>query len=141
MQHSNTQYAYRFLVVGGIAFIFNYCLLLLLHHAFVIDKISAEAIAMVFSVHLTFFMHDRWTYKEEGRQAGTYFMDIRKRYGSYVVSNSFSAVLTIIMFGVLSRWLPSLLALGISALISMVWNFVANKLFIWRKPSDGAQEL
>jgi glycosyltransferase involved in cell wall biosynthesis len=130
-------YAVRFAVVGAIAFVFNYILLLLLHRFTGMNKIESEAVAMLFSVHLTFLLHDQWTYKGL-RGNREYFWDIRKRYASYVLSNGFSAILTIVMFGVFAEFMPTLLALGIAAFVSMIWNFVVNKVVIWRKPNEQA---
>jgi putative flippase GtrA len=101
------------------------------------NKIESEAVAMLFSVHLTFLLHDQWTYKGL-RGNREYFWDIRKRYASYVLSNGFSAILTIVMFGVFAEFMPTLLALGIAAFVSMIWNFVVNKVVIWRKPNEQA---
>jgi putative flippase GtrA len=127
-------YTIRFIIVGGVAFVFNYAVLLILHRTTSLGKVGSEAISMVLSVHVTFFLHDRWTYAGVITHRHTYFWGIGKRYVSYVASNSFSAVLTVVMFALFSRVLSNLAALAIAAAISMIWNYILNKFVIWRKP-------
>jgi putative flippase GtrA len=95
------------------------------------NRLIGEAVAMLFSLQLTFALHDRWTYKGEDFAAG-YSMGVRKRYVSYLISNSFGSVLTVVLFASFA-FLPRFMALGAAAAVSMVWNFVFNKVVIWRK--------
>lgn len=127
-------YVYRFLIVGSVAFIFNYCLLTFIHSVTGLGKFPSEALSMLVAVQLTFFMHDRWTYAESNSKR-RYFLGIGKRYVSYIASNAFSAALTVVLFGLLVQFMPNLLALGVAGVVSMAWNFIINKLFIWRHPA------
>lgn len=128
----NNKYVYRFVIVGVIAFVFNYALLEFLDAVTNLDHLASEAVSMLFSVQLTFFLHDRWTYKEAAGEREKYLWGIGKRYLSYLLSNSFSAVLTVVLFGLFAGLMPNVLALGFAAAISMAWNFTVNKLLIWR---------
>lgn len=134
-------YSIRFVIVGGIAFVFNYGVLIALHSTTSLGKIGSEAISMLLSVHLTFILHDRWTYSSVLTHRHNYLWGIGRRYASYVASNSFSAVLTVVMFALFSRFLPNLTALGAAALVSMMWNYVINKFVIWRKPGTKDEEI
>lgn len=125
------RYIYRFVVVGVVGFIFNYGLLQVFSSLLGINHVVSEAVAMLFSVHLTFLLHDRWTYAGQGSHK--YLWGIGKRYASYLASNAFSAMLTVVLFGVFAQVMPHVVALGSAAMISMVWNFTLNKVLIWRK--------
>jgi putative flippase GtrA len=127
---------YRFIIVGTSGFLFNSCLLLILNSHFRIEKIISEVIAMIFSLQLTFILHDRWTYKDGNYKSTHYHWSLKKRYTTYLFSNSFSSVLTIFLFAVFSIFLPRIIGLGIAALISMCWNFLMNKIMIWKHKID-----
>lgn len=124
-------YVFRFIVVGAIGFVFNYTLLFLLNDYGRLQKILSEAIAMLFSLQLTFVLHDRWTYAQKHLVNRGYSHGIKRRYGIYLLSNSSGALLTIVLFGVFSSFLAKFTALVFAALISMVWNFTFNKYLVW----------
>lgn len=130
------KYIGRFIIVGIAGFVFNSCVLAICIDYLGIGKIISEALAMLFALQLTFLLHDRWTYIDSTAGRKAYSWKLRKRYTTYLASNSFGSILTIVLFGVFSQTLPRLTALGIAALISMAWNFMANKVIVWRKPKN-----
>jgi glycosyltransferase involved in cell wall biosynthesis len=137
------QYIIRFVAVGAIGFIFNYCLLSVLHKYTNLGKVGGEAVSMLVSVQVTFFLHDRWTYaghQHVKHNTGSYLWGVQKRYVSYVASNGFSALLTVVIFALLSTFLSNFIALALAGAVSMVWNFVMNKVLIWRSPSAKSDE-
>lgn len=119
----------KFLIVGCFAFAVNYLMLEALIAVFKLGKTSSEIIAMAFSINLTFYLHDSWTYL---RERSGYRASTKTRYISYLITNSSGSILTIILFSIFSRSLPNLPALALAALISMCWNFVMN-LIIWKQ--------
>jgi putative flippase GtrA len=128
------EYIYRFVIVGVIGFVFNSAILVGLTKYVGLGKIPSEVIAMILALQLTFALHDNWTYTLHKNASGVYALALRKRYISYLMSNSFGSLMTIVLFGVFSWLLPGLVALAAAAVISMTWNFAMNKLLIWRRP-------
>lgn len=125
------RYIYRFVLVGGSAFLLNYFLLRIFHTHLGLDQVASEAISMVVSLQFTFIVHDRWTYElDEARIA--YRLSLARRYVSYLFSNSFGSAITIVGFVVLSRYWSSLISLAVAAGLAMIWNFTMNKVLIWR---------
>jgi putative flippase GtrA len=118
----------KFLIVGTVAFFANYLILEFVLANFTDSKLIASIIAMVFTINLTFLLHDRWTYVKNSAE---YHLSILKRYPSYLLSNSSGSLITIAIFTVLSRTLPNIISLGVAALTAMTWNFVIN-LIVWR---------
>ena len=133
---SNYSYIGRFIVVGIIGFVFNYMILTAVIDYLKLERIVAEIIAMIFALQITFFLHDRWTYSSSHKHGVEYSWGLKKRYMTYLLSNSFGSLLTIVLFGVFAQYLPKLSALACAALISMSWNFILNKVVVWRKPKD-----
>lgn len=128
----------KFCIVGGLAFVFNYALLIVLNTHFGIEKIPSEAIAMVLSLQLTFLLHDHWTYVDRVSET-VYRRSLRERYLSYLLSNSLGSLITIVMFGVFLSFLTKLPALAFAALMAMVWNFTMNKLVIWKTTKTSSE--
>lgn len=120
----------RFFVVGCAGFISNASVLVIITH-FGLHKIPAEVISMIISLQLTFALHDKWTYVSNFK-ARNYSKPLGKRYLLYLASNSFGSIMTIVLFSFLSIFLDSLLSLAIASIISMFWNYMMNKIVIWR---------
>lgn len=129
-------HTYRFLVVGGTGFIFNSVILLFCTRILSINKIVAECLGMLFSLQLTFILHDRWTYTGKKRVNKNYLWSLKRRYFVYLASNSFGSILTVSLFALLTLFLQSLLALILASAISMVWNYLMNKTIIWKRHLD-----
>ena len=120
----------RFIVVGSIGFICNYVVLklLTLNH---INSVLAEVIAVAVALHVTFVLHDNWTYKF-GKEKSHHHA-LRVRHASYITSNLFGSLMTVILFSAFYLFLTRFEALVIASLIAMFWNFFMNKKVIWRQ--------
>ncbi len=126
----------RFVAVGGIGFVANYVTLSALTDVNHLKKVPAEIIAAAIALHVTFLLHDRWTYKAGHRELSS--KSLRSRYLFYLTSNSFSSVITVVLFALFSHVIrEKIIALGLSATAAMVWNYAINTFIIWRrtKPS------
>lgn len=86
---------------------------------------------MIISLQLTFLLHDRWTYTH-ARLGKHYQWKIQKRYTGYMISNTFGSIMTVVLFTFFAQYLSNLFALGLAAVIVMVWNFTMNKVLIWK---------
>lgn len=122
----------RFILVGLIGFLTNYVILVSLSHFFGVHHIMAEVIAAVVALHVTFVLHDRWTYTLHTPK-GTERLSSKTRYVSYLFSNSFGSFVTIITFGLLYGHLTRLTSLLLAAVTGVVWNYFVNTYIIWSK--------
>jgi putative flippase GtrA len=121
----------RFVIVGATGFFVNYTILEGILAWGVHSKVIAELLAMLVTINLTFYLHDKWTYSS--RREG-YYLSLRSRYLSYLVTNSSGSLLTVILFGLLVLAFTNIVALGAAAVIVMCWNFIMN-LIVWRHSS------
>lgn len=132
----NNQYVMRFLIIGSVAFVLNALTLLVCADVFHIEKITAEIIAMVFSLNFTFYLHDNWTYVIHDDRSTGYKKPFLVRYTEYIISNIIGAGMTVGVFWLLSGLMPKLAALAIGALVAMIWNFIMNKIVIWKHTAE-----
>ncbi len=123
---------WRFLIVGAVGFFTNYLILVGLFHVFDINHVIAELVAAVLALQVTFVLHDRWTYNLHVPK-GTARLSLPARYISYVASNAFGSLMTVVAFGFLYNHMSRLPALLISALTGLVWNYLMNTYVIWRQ--------
>jgi putative flippase GtrA len=116
----------KFLLVGGLGFIFNFIILKISIY-FGVNIVLSEIIATLFALQLTFLLHDNWTYKLHKKKSHHYNNSIR--YIGFITSNSIGSILTIILFSI---YLSHFIALALAAMISMAWSFFMNKMLIWK---------
>jgi glycosyltransferase involved in cell wall biosynthesis len=126
----------RFLLVGLVGFVVNYVILVALTQFNTLGHIIAEIIAAIVALHVTFTLHDRWTYKIH-TPPGMEAMNSWSRYISYVASNSFGSLMTVVAFGFLYQYFTRAAALILGAVIGMAWNYMMNTYFIWRSKRSG----
>jgi len=118
----------KFLIIGTLGFLCNYLFLSLLT-SIGLGRIFAEILAAVVALHLTFVMHDRWTYKNKQTK---YKKNLFSRYKRYFLSNSIGSLITVLMFSIFSFFLNHLVSLAIASLIGLVWNYTMNRVLVWR---------
>jgi putative flippase GtrA len=121
----------RFCIVGGSGFVINLILLKALEHVglsvWVAQPISAEV-----ALGSNFILHHNWTYKSHR---------VKKSLTSLIVQfhvTSWPAIVgSTLMVGAGERLLhlSNLLALALSSVIVLMWNFVWTKFVIWRDVS------
>ena len=125
-QLTNHKTKLKFFVVGCVGFFCN-ALVLFLATSLGLHRIPAEVISMLISLQVTFLLHDKWTY-----EGVDYARKLRRRYALYLASNSFGSVMTIVIFSLLSLVLSNFVSLAIASVSVMVWNYMMNKIVIWR---------
>lgn len=122
----------RFLIVGVVGFFTNYFALVLMQSALNINHITAEALAALLALQVTFLLHDQWTYtvgsKDSVRRLG-----LLSRYITYFTSNAFGSIMTVVGFGFLYNYLPRLISLLIAAVGGLIWNYLMNTYIIWSR--------
>jgi putative flippase GtrA len=132
IDRSTIELVIKFGLVGFLGFICNYIILKYLQDQFGTNTVVAEIIAAIIALQVTFFANDKWTY-EQVRVDSKLSLSIVRRYSLYILSNSLGSIYTVLFFALFSNFLPRLPALGLAAIIAMLWNFFVNKLVIWKK--------
>lgn len=123
---------WRFIIVGGVGFISNYIILVLLTQFAGMNHVLAELIAAIIALQITFILHNRWTYILHTPK-GTARLTLGARYASYIVSNSMGSLITVIAFSFLYEHLTRLTALLSAAILGLCWNYIINTYVIWQK--------
>jgi dolichol-phosphate mannosyltransferase len=119
----------RFCIVGGTGFVINFILLALLPKLFGFPVPLAQFIGAEIALFSNFIMHNRWTYKSK---------NVKKSVGSLLIqfhATSWPAILgstAMVSLGVDVFHLSKLIALAISSVIALLWNFVWTKYVIWK---------
>ncbi|MEK7599578.1 MAG: GtrA family protein [Patescibacteria group bacterium] len=120
----------KFGIIGAIGFVCNFMVLKTATDQLDLNKILAELIAAAIALHVTFLLHDKWTYRIN-KTVHKYHLKFSQRYRAYLLSNSFASLLTVIFFAIFSTFLSHLPALALAALAGLTWNFFVNKKIIW----------
>lgn len=125
----------RFIIVGTVGFISNYALFAPLAYVLNIPKQISEILAIVVSVHVTFYLNNKWTYNHIDKSQSL------NKYIKYIVSNAAASGISYTIF-ILFIYLfnhskiTDLLALAISSGAGMIWNFILNTYLIWKHSND-----
>lgn len=124
----------KFLIVGSVGFVANYFVLFILTNQLGVNKVVGEILGVAFALQVTFLLHDHWTYRQARSGEEEHLrVPLSARYALYLASNAFSSVSTIAMFSVLIRFISAdVVALGVSAVLQTIWNYVFNRAVIWK---------
>lgn len=134
--YRNKKLTVKFGIIGGVGFVCNFAVLKLGINYAGLNKILAEIVAALVALQVTFFLHDRWTYRID-KTIHKYHLNFSQRYRAYLVSNSFGSLLTVVFFALFSIFLGHFPALALAAVAGLIWNFLINKTIIWHhKPHD-----
>ncbi len=122
----------RFCIVGGTGFVINFSLLTLLHKYLGLYIFFAQLIGAEIALFSNFLLHHHWTYKRN---------KVNKTILSLVIqfhATSWAAVLgsaLMVTFFVRVLSLTNLLALAVSSIIALFWNFFWSKFVVWKDVS------
>jgi putative flippase GtrA len=127
----------RFVAVGFFGFVMNYSILSIAV-SLNMHQVSGEILAAIVALQATFFLHDKWTYLDKATPLS---LPLHSRYALYITSNSFGSIMTVLIFSVVAQFIPiHLISLGMAAFAAMVWNYVVNKVVIWRHAAQQTEE-
>jgi dolichol-phosphate mannosyltransferase len=124
----------RFMIVGATGFVANYVSLVILSQLLGMNHIEAEVIAAALALQVTFILHDRWTY-EFHTPPGTARLKFPARYASYLISNAFGSLLTVVVYSLTYNYLTRLTSLLTGAIVGVIWNYAINTYIIWQRKS------
>jgi putative flippase GtrA len=119
----------RFCIVGGLGFVINFALLIGLTKFIGLPVFWAQLIGAEVALFSNFILHHNWTYKEK---------KVKKSIGTLLVqfhATSWPAIVgstLMVAGGVKFLHLSKLVALLVSSVIALAWNFSWSKFVIWR---------
>lgn len=119
----------RFSIVGGTGFVINFAILIILTKSFDVSTIFAQLIGAEVALFCNFTLHNKWTYKNR---------NVKKSFKSLLIqfhATSWPAILgSTLMVSVMvdSFHLSKFVALVISSLIALIWNYVWSKFVVWK---------
>lgn len=119
----------RFCIVGGTGFVINFIILTILHRLLNFPVFIAQLIGAEVALFSNFMMHHHWTYKSH---------KVEKTITKLVIqfhATTWPAVLgsaLMVTAGEKLLHLNNLLALAVSSIIALLWNFVWSKYVVWR---------
>lgn len=123
----------RFCIVGGTGFTINLIFLVSLTKFFGLSTAIAQLIGAEIALFSNFLMHHHWTYKSH---------NVKKSFKSLIIqfhATTWPAILgstLMVSVSVSVFHLSKLVALIISSVISLMWNFFWSKYVVWRDVTD-----
>lgn len=122
----------RFCIVGGVGFLANLAILATLHGLLQINIFASQLISAEIALFANFIMHHYWTYK-------AHLVAKRKRVLLVQFhATSWPAIIgstLMVGAGVEIFHLSDLVALVVSSMIALGWNFAWSKYVIWKDVS------
>ena len=122
-------------MVGALGFIINAALLSLLnkdlHSPFVAQLISSEI-----ALFSNFMFHHKWTYRATA---------VRKKLSKLIIQfhvTSWVAILgsaILVTVGIKYLHMQPIVALAISSVLALFWNFAWSRFVIWRKRAPASE--
>jgi putative flippase GtrA len=127
----------RFCIVGASGFLINLVLLTLLYKILKMPIFFAQLISGEIALFSNFILHHNWTYKYRKSTKSVKSLLIQFHATSWIAIVGSAAI----VYGG-THWLKVtyIVALVISALISLLWNFAWTKLVIWRPSSEAIKK-
>ena len=119
----------RFCIVGGTGFLINMAILATLTHGFRLPVFAAQFIGAEVALFSNFMLHHHWTYKHN---------KVEKSLTSLLVqfhATSWPAIIgstIMVSSGVEVFHLNAYVALMVSSVTALLWNFGWSKYVIWR---------
>ncbi len=125
---------FRYLFVGGIAFVVDGGSLWVVHSCFGVHYLIATALAFLFGLTANFFLARSFVFK--GNHTS---FNAMAEFISYAVIGLIGLALTmgLMYLGVDVCGLPVMLTKCIAVALVLVWNFAARKIFIYKDKKDG----
>ena len=117
---------FKFLLVGGLAFVIDYVTLIICKEVFHINVLISAAIAFTVSVIINYILSVKWVFDVDKNKSK------EKNFITFIVFSIIGLGLTelIMWFGVDILKISYLIVKIIATAIVMVFNFVTRKLFL-----------
>lgn len=117
---------FKFLLVGGLAFVIDYVTLIICKEVFHINVLISAAIAFTVSVIINYILSVKWVFDVDKNKSK------EKNFITFIIFSIIGLGLTelIMWFGVDILKISYLIVKIIATAIVMVFNFVTRKLFL-----------
>lgn len=119
---------FRYVFVGGIAFIADWGMMVFLHEALHTNVYIATAIAFIFGLIVNFILSKIFVFQEASEKTGT--------VGEFIVYGIIGATgllfTEVIMWLLLKIGILYMIAKVVAAAIVLIWNFVARKILLYK---------
>lgn len=119
----------RFCIVGGTGFLINIFILYILRSVLEAPLFFAQLVGSEIALFSNFMLHNHWTYKSNktNKSLPKLFIQFNMTSWPAIIGSSFmvSAGVSILHFNYL-------IALTVSSIIVLGWNFVWSKYVIWK---------
>lgn len=119
---------FRYVFVGGIAFVADWGMMVFLHEAVRTNVYIATAIAFVFGLIVNFILSKTFVFQEASEKTGT--------VGEFIVYGIIGATgllfTEVIMWLLLKIDILYTIAKVVAAAIVLMWNFVARKILLYK---------
>lgn len=123
----------RFCIVGGMGFTINLIFLTFFHTVLKLPVFFSQLIAAEIALFSNFMLHHNWTYKHHKVSKTKHSLIVQFHLTSWPAIVGSAAMVSIIV-SLLN--VESQIALVISSLIALLWNFFWSKFVVWRDVSD-----
>ena len=119
---------FKFLLVGGLAFVIDYVTLIICKEVFHINVLISAAIAFTVSVIINYILSVKWVFDVDKNKSK------EKNFITFIVFSIIGLGLTelIMWFGVDILKISYLIVKIIATAIVMVFNFITRKMFLER---------
>jgi putative flippase GtrA len=121
----------RFCIVGGLGFVINFALLSLFYKYLRWPLFIAQLLAAEIALFNNFLFHHNWTYKSHNVEKTIVNLLVQFHVTSWVAIVGSAALVSL---GVNSLHLHYFIALVITSIIALGWNFLWTRFVIWRHP-------
>ena len=117
---------FKFLIVGGLAFVIDYVTLIICKEVFKMNVLVSAAIAFTVSVIFNYILSVKWVFDVDKNKSE------KKNFITFIIFSVIGLGLTelIMWFGVDILKISYLIVKIIATAIVMVFNFVTRKLFL-----------
>lgn len=126
----------RFCIVGALGFVINVILLKIFLEYIHLRIYIAQAIASEIALFSNFLLHHNWTYKKSGTKKNLRQLALQFHASSWVAIIGSALIVSV---AVNTFQLPVVLALIISSVVALFWNFFWSKYIIWRKLDNNSE--
>lgn len=121
------QQLFRYIIIGGLSTLINYCVFYILYQKFSVYYLTAHALGFSISVFFGYFFNKNWTYQSSNESK----KEVVKYYMVYLFSLSLGLLLLKLLVDVLH--LDPRFAKFIEIGITASTNFLGTKLWVFRK--------
>jgi len=119
----------RFCIVGGLGFVINFVLLIGLMKFFGLPVEIAQLIGAEVALGTNFILHHNWTYKKHhvNKSLKSLIIQFHATTWPAILGSTIMVSISVEVFH-----MNKFLALVISSLVSLGWNFAWSKFVVWR---------